>query len=135
MPFFGTLARLTPAAVHANLYGPTETNVCTFWRVSRPPKRPVPIGRAIEGDSCWVEVDGRRLGRVGAEGELWVAGATLADGYWRQPDATAQRFIDNPDVPGGRAYRTGDLVRVIAPDTFAYLGRHDHMVKVRGARP
>jgi L-proline---[L-prolyl-carrier protein] ligase len=134
----GKLARLvslTPRAVHANLYGPTETNVCTFWRISEPLAGPVPIGRAIGGDACYVRVDGRLVrDEIGAAGELWVSGATLADGYWGQAEATAEAFLPVPGVPGGRAYRTGDLARVIAPGIFAFLGREDHLVKIRGVR-
>ncbi len=139
----GQLAKLmsvTPAASHANLYGPTETNVCTFWPVDRPPTGPVPIGRPIGPDHCWVMDGATAVTEPGSVGELWVAGATLADGYWGRPAETAGRFVPLPAGAGmatgvgSRAYRTGDLVRLVAPNTFEYLGRADQLVKVRGVR-
>ena len=137
------LMSVTPAARHVNLYGPTETNVCTFWQVDHPPAGPVPIGRPIGPDNCWAMDGDRPVDEVGGVGELWVAGATLADGYWGRPADTAHRFVQPPDGrgvssggdgPAGRAYRTGDLVRLVAPNTFEYLGRADQLVKVRGVR-
>ena len=68
-----------------NLYGPTETNVCTFHEVGTiSPERiePVPIGKACSGDRVWhVPVEG------GApdEGELMVEGPTVMLGYWGRP--------------------------------------------------
>lgn len=107
-----------------NLYGPTETNVCTYHEV-RPAdlerERPVPIGRAASGDTVLVtRPDGSPVG-VGEEGELCVDGPTVMLGYWgREP----QR---------GR-YATGDIVRVLPDGDLDYVGRRDHMVKVHGHR-
>jgi amino acid adenylation domain-containing protein len=114
-----------PRIRYLNLYGPTETNVCTFHEVRdiEPDRaRPVPIGAACSGDTVWAErPDGTRAS-VGAEGELVVSGPTVLLGYWgREPQA-------------GRPYRTGDRVLHVAPHTYEYLGRLDRMVKVRGHR-
>ncbi|KAB1988200.1 amino acid adenylation domain-containing protein [Streptomyces triticiradicis] len=107
-----------------NLYGPTETNVCTFHEVTAQDVaggEPVPIGRACSGDEVWaVTPDGRRAA-VGEEGELVVDGPTVMAGYW------GRGAQEGP-------YRTGDVVRVRADGVFEYRGRLDHMVKVRGHR-
>jgi amino acid adenylation domain-containing protein len=108
-----------------NWYGPTETNVCTGHEVREiQPDRtvPVPIGRAASGDRVWaVKDDGSEAG-IGEEGELLVAGPTVALGYWgREPQG---------DAP----YRTGDIVRLEAPGEYLYVGRRDAMVKIRGHR-
>lgn len=107
-----------------NLYGPTETNVCTFHEVTPEDVgtgRPVPIGRACSGDEAWaVREDGRRA-VAGEEGELTVSGPTVMAGYW------GREAHHGP-------YRTGDRVRVRADGGFDYLGRRDHMAKVRGHR-
>ncbi|GAA3868200.1 amino acid adenylation domain-containing protein [Streptomyces sedi] len=107
-----------------NLYGPTETNVCTFHEVE--PRdlrrdRPVPIGRACSGDLVWARRSDGAVAEVGDEGELLVKGPTVMLGYWGQP---AHRG----------PYHTGDLVRVLPDGRFEYIGRRDHMVKVRGHR-
>ena len=108
-----------------NLYGPTETNVCTAYTVGaiEPDRaRPVPIGSATCGDRVWaVTEDGREAG-VGEEGELLVTGPTVMLGYWGHPPQ------------GDRPYPTGDLVRRLDDINFDYLGRRDHMLKVRGHR-
>ena len=107
-----------------NLYGPTETNVCTFRPVSQPDlerDRPAPIGTACCGDRVWAEMPDGSRARPGDEGELVVDGPTVMLGYWGQP-------------PQDGPYRTGDIVRVLPGGAFDYLGRHDHMVKVRGYR-
>lgn len=108
-----------------NWYGPTETNVCTGYEVREiAPERsvPVPIGHAVSGDRVWaVKDDGSEAG-VGDEGELLVAGPTVSPGYWgREPQG---------DAP----YRTGDIVRQEAGGEYLYVGRRDHMVKIRGHR-
>ena len=108
-----------------NWYGPTETNVCTGYEVNEiDPDRsvPVPIGRAASGDRVWaVKDDGSEVG-LGEEGELVVTGPTVSLGYWGRPE---QR---------GAPYRTGDIVRLEADGNYVYVGRRDHMVKIRGHR-
>lgn len=114
-----------PGARLFNWYGPTETNVCTGYEVTEiAPDRevPVPIGHATSGDRVWaVKGDGSEAG-VGEEGELLVSGPTVLIGYWgREPH-------------GERPYPTGDIVRLEADGEYTYVGRRDHMVKVRGHR-
>jgi clorobiocin biosynthesis protein CloN4 len=82
----------------------------------------VPIGTAASGDRVWaVKPDGSAVG-AGETGELMVAGPTAMLGYWGRPPL------------GDAPYATGDLVRLRADGNFDYLGRLDHMVKVRGHR-
>jgi L-proline---[L-prolyl-carrier protein] ligase len=117
------LRRALPGARLLNLYGPTETNVCSYYEVGEIDEdavQPVPIGRACSGDSVWIEEDGRRL-PVGARGELVVEGPTVMLGYWGAP-------------PQRGPYRTGDIVERISEDGYRYVGRRDAMVKVRGHR-
>ncbi|MDR3538266.1 MAG: amino acid adenylation domain-containing protein [Acetobacteraceae bacterium] len=71
-------------------------------------------------------------------GEIQIAGAGLARGYWRDPERTAERFVRNP-VTGERRYRTGDLGRFrpygeAGPTPVEFLGREDFQVKVQGHR-
>jgi len=129
-----TLMSRMPWVRYTNLYGPTETNVCTFEPVTAPPAGPVAIGGPACGAECWVERDGERVDAVGEVGELIVAGPTVADGYWGNAEETARRFRFGPRYRSGRAYATGDQVRILPGGRYAYLGRRDHMVKIRGQR-
>jgi L-proline---[L-prolyl-carrier protein] ligase len=119
------LRALLPAARLLNLYGPTETNVCTFYEVGEIPAEqttPVPIGGSCSGDRVWaVDKDGAEIA-VGELGELMVQGPTVMLGYWGQ------------QPHGERPYATGDIVRRLGTDCYEYVGRRDHMVKVRGHR-
>jgi len=133
------LMRLVPAAEYANLYGPTETNVCTFHRVTAVPADddpPASIGVAIAGDEAIVVGDDGRVVTPGEPGELYVRGATVMQGYWGDPERSARTLVAAPGVDGPRepAYRTGDLVREEADGTLTFLGRRDNQIKRRGYR-
>jgi amino acid adenylation domain-containing protein len=137
------LARLMaelPGVRYLNWYGPTETNVCTWYEVPRGSAgltAPVPIGRACANtDAFAVTSEGGRVAKPGEEGELYVRGSGLMSGYWGQPEKTRQVLTGNPfqaayDEP---AYRTGDLVTLDDEGNYVFLGRRDGMVKTRGYR-
>lgn len=144
MKYLRRLVHTIPHATFYNLYGPTETNVCTYYQVTPEdvaPERgdaPVPIGRACENVEVFALDDqGHRIVEPGIEGELWARGSCVAQGYWGDPGKTARAFVQNPlqSLYPDPAYRTGDIV-TLAPDrlNWLYVGRRDHMVKCRGYR-
>jgi acyl-coenzyme A synthetase/AMP-(fatty) acid ligase/acyl carrier protein len=118
-----------------NLYGPSEdTTYSTSGEVTRGAER-VTIGRPLAGTRARILDTGLQPAPLGAPGELCLAGAGLARGYWERPDLTAERFVPDPFGPdGGRLYRTGDLARWLPGGEIEFLGRLDHQVKVRGFR-
>jgi amino acid adenylation domain-containing protein len=129
------LKSLLPQPRYFNLYGPTETNVCTWYEVpSRIPDaqtEPVPIGRACRHCRALVVDEAGKEVTRGQEGELCIAGPSVLQGYWNLPDQTSRAFLPDHEV---RWYRTGDIV-VEQPDGgFRFLGRRDRMVKKRGMR-
>jgi acyl carrier protein len=73
---------------------------------------------------------------AGIAGEIFLAGAGLARGYFGRPDLTAERFLPDPlsATPGGRLYRTGDRSRLRPDGRLEILGRADHQIKIRGCR-
>jgi amino acid adenylation domain-containing protein len=125
-----------PKPRYFNLYGPTETNVCTYYEVQPPvPKDraiPYPIGKSCSHLRCRVvDADGRDVA-AGEEGELCVSGQGVMQGYWALPEQTARSFLI--DGAGVRWYKTGDIVIEAADGNYTYLGRRDRMVKRRGYR-
>jgi amino acid adenylation domain-containing protein len=119
-----------------NLYGPTETNVCTWFEVPCPIDEarvePFPIGRMCRPLlGRVVDADGADV-RPGEQGELLVAGPGVMSGYWNLPDLNADAFLI--DSEGVRWYRTGDLVVEGDDGEYIFHGRRDRMVKRRGYR-
>ncbi|MGW4283509.1 non-ribosomal peptide synthase/polyketide synthase, partial [Nocardia sp. NPDC004750] len=123
------------ARVH-NLYGPTEAAVdVTYHEVTDEDLVSVPIGRPVANTRLLVLDARMRPVPVGVPGELYLAGAQLAQGYVARPDLTADRFVADPYGPAGaRMYRTGDLVSWTGKGELEYLGRTDFQVKLRGLR-
>ena len=112
-----------PGRRYANLYGPTETNVCTWYEVPLP----VPLDRHDPYPIGWpcAHFEARVV-----DGELCVRGPAVMQGYWNRPDDTARAFLSDE---GGRWYRTGDLV-TLGEDGYVFRGRRDRMIKKRGYR-
>ena len=67
-------------------------------------------------------------------GELFIGGAGLTLGYWRDPEQTAKRLITQSAATGERLYRTGDLGRFLPDGNIEFLGREDFQVKIQGHR-
>ena len=135
MKYLVRLMELLPHVRFYNLYGPTETNVCTWYEVPRygagEAPAAIPIGRALPGVECLaVDEDGTPV-PAGEVGELHVRGPTVMHGYWGDPERTARSLSERD---GERVYRTGDLVREDAGGDFLFLGRRDAQIKSRGYR-
>ena len=119
-----------------NGYGPTEnTTFSCCYSIPRDyaGDAPVPIGRAIRQTEALVLDEALRPVAAGEPGELCLAGAGLALGYWNRPELTARAFVTQP-ASGTRMYRTGDRVRCRADGNLEFLGRLDRQVKINGKR-
>lgn len=122
-----------------NLYGPTETNVCTFYDASELENDrdvPVPIGKAItDYDLVSLKKDGSPAA-PDEEGELCARGPGLMSGYWGDIEKTSCLLTKNPLQNNfeDRIYHTGDLVTRDNEGNYIYVSRIDNMVKSRGYR-
>ncbi|UZE09372.1 amino acid adenylation domain-containing protein [Pseudomonas sp. B21-053] len=129
--------RLPHARLH-NVYGPTETTVInSVWTLepgAEVPALQVPIGRPIANNRFYVLDERDAPVPVGVTGQLHIGGVGVARGYLGLAQLTAERFIDNPFVPGDRLYRSGDLARYRPDGQLEFLGRNDFQVKLRGVR-
>ena len=118
-----------------NMYGPTETTVWSTTHRVRGEERPVPIGKPIANTQVYVLDDSGKLCPRGVRGELWIAGAGVAEDYWQRPELTNERFVADPfGAPGARMYRTGDIGRLRFDGVLECAGRTDFQVKIRGHR-
>jgi amino acid adenylation domain-containing protein len=130
------LKSLLPQPRYFNLYGPTETNVCTFHEIPAqiPEERtqPFPIGkRCSHYETQVVDERGQEV-PPGQEGELCACGPGVMQGYWNLPERTAGAFLIDSAVR--RWYKTGDIVFEDADGNYIFVGRRDRMVKKRGYR-
>jgi len=113
------LANLLPKVELYNLYGPTETNVCCYWKVDRQRltnQQSIPIGSAACGSQL----------SISKQGELWVKSDNNFSGYWQQGKPISR----NPND----AYATGDKVSYNLYQEYCYHGRLDRMLKCSGYR-
>jgi acyl-coenzyme A synthetase/AMP-(fatty) acid ligase len=127
-----------PHASFTNLYGPTETAISSsYYTVPECPTDPqasIPIGQACAGEQLLVVDESLRPLPPGETGDLYIGGAGVALGYWRDPERTAAAFISDPRHPSQRIYKTGDLARIGDDGLVYFLGRSDYQIKSRGYR-
>ena len=122
----------------SNLYGPAETNVCTYYDLPGPPTtdEPIPIG------DVWKDTDRIILDEKGEEiynfgtGELCIRSVTTMAGYLKQPELTERAFYQRfaESGVGEKFYKTGDLVELDQAGLLHFRGRRDHQLKIRGYR-
>jgi amino acid adenylation domain-containing protein len=123
-----------------NGYGPSECTVfCSCYVVPAAlPERLIslPIGKPIGDRRMYVLDTSMNVVPIGVVGEAYIAGPSVARGYLRRPDLTAERFVPDPysSQAGMRLYRTGDMVRWRGDGTIEFVGRNDFQVKLRGFR-
>jgi amino acid adenylation domain-containing protein len=98
------------------------------------PERVLPIGHFVRDvDVSLLGDDGQPVAR-GEVGEILVRSRYLANGYWRDPRLTAERFSADLDGNGTRMVRLGDLGRINADGLLEFCGRKDDRIKIRGNR-
>jgi amino acid adenylation domain-containing protein len=122
-----------PRATFTNLYGPTETTIASsFHTIDVPPtdaREAIPIGKAIPGEELQVLGESMRPVTAGEIGELFIGGAGVTAGYWRDEAQSRAAFVRD-----GTLYRTGDLGRADEQGVVYFLGRRDSQIKSRGHR-
>jgi amino acid adenylation domain-containing protein len=124
-----------------NLYGPTEATIAfTRYRWDQTLSPPhcryglVPIGKEFDELRTAIAEPSRLSLRGEAKGELWLSGAQVTPGYLNSPQETAEKFCEDPSMPGIRWYKTGDIVERGSDGILHFVGREDDQIKFRGYR-
>lgn len=119
-----------------NHYGPTESHVVTSYQLEGEPgewSSLPPIGKPVENTNIFLLDESYKPVPIGLRGEIYIAGESLAEGYYHQPGLTEERFIENR-LNGTRLYKTGDVGRYLPDGNIEYVGRADEQIKIRGFR-
>ncbi len=130
------LRALFPAARLFPMYGLTEAFRSTYLDPALVDLHPTSMGKAIPHAEVLVIADSGALAADGEEGELVHCGPLVAQGYWQDPERTAERFKPAPAMSrfGGTAVWSGDRVRRAADGLLYFAGRRDAMIKSAGNR-
>jgi len=125
-----------------NEYGPTETTVgCMIHKFndSTDNRVGVPIGKPIDNVKIFLLDVSLNPVPIGASGEIYIGGNSVARGYANLPELTAEKFIKNPFLTNRTSsedylYKTGDLACMLPMGIIEFKGRKDEQVKIRGYR-
>jgi amino acid adenylation domain-containing protein len=129
------LIRASPGVTLYDLYGPTEvTTYATGGRRGLGDR--ATIGKPLPWTRAYLLDQQLQRAPMGANGEIWLGGDRVAQGYFGRPDWTADRFRPDPFAarPGALMYRTGDAGCFRPDGTLLYKGRLDRQIKLRGFR-
>jgi amino acid adenylation domain-containing protein len=112
---------------YCNLYGPTETNVCCYYKIKTAAslEENIPIGKVCEHYTGKIANDE-------PEGELLISGDALMLGYWGANSLTEEKMTKDRD--GKLWYKTGDIVATDSSGQLIFKGRIDRMIKRNGYR-
>jgi amino acid adenylation domain-containing protein len=128
---------LSPACKIVARLVSTETGVYARFVIQPDTAWPgdaVPGGYVAPGCQVMVLNEHRQPVAACQVGEIAVRSRFLAAGYWQRPEATAARFLPDPDGGQERVFLTGDLGCMREDGCLEYAGRADSMVKIRGYR-
>ena len=129
-----------PHVRFTNLYGPTEATIASSFHelgaAAPDVTTAIPIGTPCAGEELLVLDEALEPAETGTAGDLYLGGAGLSPGYWRDEERTRAAFLPDPrpDRAGERLYRTGDRARIDEHGVAHFLGRADSQVKSRGYR-
>jgi len=128
------LQEVFPRARIYSMYGLTECKRTLFLPPEEINLRPGSVGKAIPNTEVWlVDESGDRINRPFTEGELVVRGATIMQGYWNKPEATARILKEGP-FSGERCLYTGDIFYYDEDGYLYFVSRRDSQIKRGGER-
>ncbi|KAH9035056.1 phenylacetyl-CoA ligase [Lactarius hengduanensis] len=121
------LEKVLPNSSLGQGYGMTETSTAvSMTSVLEKVGKPGSAGIAVPGVRFKIVKEDGTLAKLGERGELVVNSPSNALGYWDNPKATAETFLENGWV------RTGDEVEFDAEGNIYIVDRLKELIKVRG---
>ncbi|MEW6736491.1 MAG: amino acid adenylation domain-containing protein, partial [Acidobacteriota bacterium] len=122
-----------------HVYGPTENTTFSSWQLIvqiAEAANTISIGLPIANTQIYILDTRMRAVPIGVAGELYIGGAGLARGYFKNVELTAEKFVPHPysKQAGARLYRSGDWGRYRTDGSIEFIGRIDNQVKLRGFR-
>lgn len=132
------LQKALPKTQIANIYGPTETNIITYFWINKLSEKvkDIPLGDVVEDTEILIVSKQRdRICKPNELGEIWCRGGTVTIGYLGMEDKTKEHLVLSPfhQYPV-YFWRTGDFGYRNESGCLYYKGRKDHMIKVKGYR-
>lgn len=122
---------LTISSTLWNLYGPTESTIWVSAKKINRTDKDISIGSPISNVNFFLVSDDKIISEQGIQGELYITGDSLADGYLNDLPQTEVKF----DVfLGEKVYKTGDLFEVSRANELVFVGRKDRQIKFNGQR-
>jgi acyl-CoA synthetase (AMP-forming)/AMP-acid ligase II len=127
------LLKLFPQAQIFSMYGQTECKRVSYLPPADLARKPTSIGIAIPNTELWLVDESDQKVPPGTAGQLVVRGATVMQGYWEKPEATALKLRPGP-VPGEKVLYTGDLCRQDEEGYLYFVSRMDDIIKSGGEK-
>jgi long-chain acyl-CoA synthetase len=127
------IRRTFPNARLYSMYGLTECKRALYLPPEQLEARPTSVGIAIPGTEAWIEDEHGRILAPGEVGELMIRGAHVMQGYWNDPQLTAERLRPGR-WPWERTLATGDLFRTDEDGYLYFVGRRDDLIKSGGEK-
>lgn len=127
------LRDIFPAARIYSMYGLTECKRCTYLPPQDIERKPTSVGIAIPNTEMWIVDEDDKKVSPGTVGQLVIRGATVMQGYWEKPEATARKLKPG-SVPGEHVLYTGDYCKMDDEGYLYFVGRMDDIIKSRGEK-
>ncbi|MDU4715808.1 MAG: AMP-binding protein, partial [Anaerococcus sp.] len=118
------------------LGGATEASIWSNYHEYKGIKKgwkSIPYGKPLTNQQIYVLDKNFEDCPVYCEGNLYIAGRGLAEGYLGDKKLTEEKFFIHP-LKQVRLYSTGDLGRYLSSGEIEFLGTEDTQVKIRGNR-
>jgi acyl-coenzyme A synthetase/AMP-(fatty) acid ligase len=115
------------------MYGMTECARIAYSPSQIAEQNPAALAQTVTNLSAWIVDDTGNPVKTGVTGELVVRSSFIAYGYWRNVEATAEKFKTG-DYFNDQILYTGDYFRQDEQGYFYFVGRKDEILKSGGEK-